>query len=233
MSALNTCYAVKETRPFWKTRGIALLMTIFGAVFGVVATAAAVALPAIARRFDGVGPMVLALRLPAAAVVMMFVWAVLYYALPDVEQRFRFITPGSVAGVLIWLLASWLFSLYVAHFHSYEVTYGALGAGAILLLWMWISTQVLLLGAEINAILEHRSPHGKRVGARSMEDIGEDVNKSAKARREATLAAQSVASKTTVGTRIRRRAWDAVLALAVGRVIGFLVGRQRPVRHRP
>jgi membrane protein len=231
MNALNTCYAVRETRPWWKTRGIAVIMTLFGAIFGVIATVAAVALPAIARRYDGIGTVVMALRLPMAAILMMFVWAVLYYVLPDVEQRFRFITPGSVAGVLLWILASWLFSVYVSHFHHYEFTYGALGAGAILLLWMWISAQVLLLGAEINAILEHWSPEGKRVGARDMSDIGEDVNKTAKALREARdRESQSLAPG--LSTRVRRKAKDALLAVALGRLLRLLSGRPRSARRQ-
>ena len=95
------------------------------------------------------------------------------WALPDVEQRFRFITPGSVVGVLIWMAASWGFSVYVRNFGSYDATYGALGGVIVLLLWMWISAQALLLGAEINAILEHESAEGKRRGARRLAERGE------------------------------------------------------------
>ena len=90
----------------------------------------------------------------------MVVLAILYYLLPDVEQRFKFITPGSVVAVVIWVLASLGFSFYVSRFGSYEVSYGALGGVIILLLWMWISSLAVLLGAEINAIIEHRSPEG-------------------------------------------------------------------------
>jgi membrane protein len=99
-----------------------------------------------------------------AGLLMMFLWALLYYALPNVKQRFKFITPGSVVGVVIWVIASWAFSQYVANFGKYDANYGAIGGVIVLLLWMWISAQVILLGAEINAIIEHRSPDGKSPG---------------------------------------------------------------------
>ena len=155
MTALNTCYGVRETRSFWRTRGIAIGMTLLGAALSIVAGAAALAVPAIARSLGGWAAVLVSwLRLPLAALVMMFLWAMLYSVLPNVKQRFRLITPGSVVGVLLWLVASYGFSEYVGHFGKYEVTYGALAGFAILLLWMWLSAQVMLLGAEINAILD-------------------------------------------------------------------------------
>jgi membrane protein len=173
MRALNTTYDVAEGRPFWKTRGIAILMTLVFGVLALVAALVAVATVPIADAIGGpIGTAVLWLRLPVAAVLMMFLWALAYYVLPDVEQRFRFITPGSVAGVVLWVLASWGFSQYVANFGSYDKTYGPLGGVIVLLLWMWISALVLLVGAEINALIEHRSPEGKRQGAKSKEDTG-------------------------------------------------------------
>jgi membrane protein len=228
MSALNTCYAVTETRPFWRTRGIAVVMTIFGAALSIVATLAAVAVPAIASRMGDVGVVLLWLRLPFAALAIMFLWAVLYYFLPDVEQRFKFITPGSVVGVLLWLLASWAFSLYVSHFGSYEVTYGALGGVVVLLVWMWISAQVLLLGAEINAIIEHKSPEGKRVGARSMSDTGEDTNKSEKEDLQKKRPIVVVANPSS-GLRPAAKRWARNLAeaYAVRALLGAVAGKQR------
>jgi membrane protein len=167
MRALDTTYGVEERRPWWKTRGIALGMTLAAAALALVAALLAVAAPALARAVGGpLGTVLLWGRLPVAGLMMMFLWACLYYFLPDVEQRFRFITPGSVVGVVLWVLASWGFSVYVANFGKYEVTYGALGGVVVMLVWMWISSQVVLLGAEINAVLEHRSPDGKEPGAR-------------------------------------------------------------------
>ncbi|HVG58878.1 MAG TPA: YihY/virulence factor BrkB family protein [Hyalangium sp.] len=165
MKALNTAYGVEEKRPFWKVRGVALLSTLVAAALSIIAAAVAVATPAIADKLGGPFPtLVTWLRLPLAGVMMMFLWALLYYALPDVKQKFRFITPGSIVGVVIWVLASWGFSRYVANFGKYDTNYGAIGGVIVLLLWMWITAQVVLLGAEINAILEHRSPEGKSPG---------------------------------------------------------------------
>jgi membrane protein len=180
MTALNICYGVRETRPFWKTRGLAVLLTLFAAILTIVATLVTVAVPPILAHFGKVGSALLWLRFPIAGVFIIGVWGVLYWLLPDVEQRLRFITPGSVTGVILWLVASWGFSTYVAHFGRYEVTYGALTGMVILLLWMWISAQVFLLGAEINVVIEHRSPEGKRAGARTMAETGEDTTKSQK-----------------------------------------------------
>ena len=176
-TALDSAYDVEETRPFWKTRGMALLITLAGSIFVVAATAIAVAAPAVAHHLGGpVGTLVLWLRWPVAALIMAFVLACLYYFLPDVEQSFRFITPGSLVAVVLWVLASLGFSLYVGHVAGYEVVYGALGSVIVLMLWMWISALAVLLGAEINAVLEHRAPEGKR----TLAETGPDVPKSAK-----------------------------------------------------
>ncbi|HEY3359142.1 MAG TPA: YihY/virulence factor BrkB family protein [Polyangia bacterium] len=154
MNALNTVHGVRERRPFWKVRVIAILVTLFGAAGGLVAALLGVAAPAVGT---ALGPAVATavgwLRLPVAGLVMMIVWAVLYHVLPDVEQRFRLITPGSIAGVLLWLVASWGFSLYLTHFPTSQAVYGALGGVVVLLLWMWISSMALLLGATINVTL--------------------------------------------------------------------------------
>ncbi|MCE9672690.1 YihY/virulence factor BrkB family protein [Myxococcus stipitatus] len=170
MDALNTAYGVEEKRPMWKLRLIAVSTTLVAAVVAIVAALAAVATPALARKLpDPAATIAQWLRLPVAGLLMMFLWAVLYYVLPDVKQKFRFITPGSVVGVIIWVTASWGFSKYVANFGKYDVNYGAIGGVIVLLLWMWLSSQVVLLGAEINAILEQRSPEGKAPGQRAPE----------------------------------------------------------------
>jgi membrane protein len=173
MRALNTTYDVKESRPFWKTRGIALLMTLFAGVLALLAGLVVLGAPAAARFLPSpAGTVIEWLRLPVAGVLMMFLWALLYWVLPDVEQSFKFITPGSVVGVVIWVIASWGFSVYVSHFGNYDKTYGSIAGVIVLLFWMWISAVVLLAGAEMNAFLEHASPEGKRQGAKSMADKG-------------------------------------------------------------
>ena len=100
-------------------------------------------------------------RWPAALLAMILIYAVVYFAAPNVEiRRFQWITPGALFGVLAWLLASAAFFLYVANFGSYQATYGAFAAMVILLVWMWLSNVVLLFGAELNAVIDlRRSPH--------------------------------------------------------------------------
>lgn len=165
MRALNITYNVDEGRPFWKTRAISILFVLGGGALGLAGTLALVATPAVASRIGGpLETAIMWLRFPAAALLVMFVWACAYYFLPDVKQKFKFITPGSVIGVIVWLIASYGFSLYVNNFGKYDATYGSLGGVIVLLLWMWISAQVLLMGAEINAIIEHWSPEGKAPG---------------------------------------------------------------------
>lgn len=173
MRALNLTYDVQEGRPWWKVRLVAIGMTVVAGVLALLAALVAIAAAPLADRVGGpIGAAIGWLRLPVAGLVMMFLWALVYYVLPDVEQKFKFITPGSVAGVLIWVLASWAFSKYVANFGSYDKTYGALAGIVVLLLWMWISSLVVLAGAEANALIEHRSEEGKRPGAKRQEDTG-------------------------------------------------------------
>jgi len=102
--------------------------------------------------------------------LMMLVVAVLYYVTPDVEQEFRFITPGSVLAVIVWIAASVGFGLYVQNFGNYDATYGSIGAVIILLLYFYISAAVLLFGAEMNAVIEHASDQGKSEGDKRIDD---------------------------------------------------------------
>jgi membrane protein len=99
-------------------------------------------------------------RWPAALLSAMLVYAVVYYAAPNVEvRRFQWITPGAVFGVLTWIVASGLFFVYVSNFSSYSATYGAFAAIVILLVWLWLTNVVMLFGAELNAAIDvRRSP---------------------------------------------------------------------------
>lgn len=91
-------------------------------------------------------------RWPAALVTAMLIYAIVYFAAPNVEVRkFEFVTPGAVFGVLVWLLASGAFFFYVSNFSSYNATYGTFAGAVILLVWLWLTNTVMLFGAEINA----------------------------------------------------------------------------------
>ena len=100
-------------------------------------------------------------RWPAALLVAMTIYAIVYYAAPNVEiRRFRWITPGAVAGVLLWIAASAGFFVYVSNFSSYSATYGAFAGAVILLVWLWLTNVALLFGAELNMVVDlRRSPY--------------------------------------------------------------------------
>jgi membrane protein len=171
---LNLAYDVKESRPWWRTELVAFGMTIGGAVLVLVSigllTAGGSAGFWIANKIGIAHEYVLLwswLRWPVTALAMMLCAALAYYVLPDVQQKFKFITPGSVIGTLVWLASTWGFSVYAGHFGSYNVTYGSIGGVIVLLTWFYISGFIFLMGGEMNAIIEHASPDGKASGARA------------------------------------------------------------------
>jgi membrane protein len=97
------------------------------------------------------------LRWPAALVLTMTIYAIVYYAAPNVEVRhFRWISAGAIVGVLLWVIASALFFVYVSNFSSYSATYGAFAGAVILLVWLWVTNVAMLFGAEINAVVDLR-----------------------------------------------------------------------------
>jgi len=99
-------------------------------------------------------------RWPLALLGVMTIYAILYYAAPNVDvPRFRWLTPGAVFGVLVTIVASAAFFFYVSNFSSYSATYGAFAGAVILLIWLWLANVVLLFGAELNAVIDlRRSP---------------------------------------------------------------------------
>ena len=160
INALNRAYDVQETRPFWKVRGIAILMTLGLSVLVLIGVLLLVVGEPIGRAiagFFGLDDLFLLVwdiaRWPVALFFMVFTVALLYYFAPDVEQPFRWITPGGLIGVLLWVLASVAFNFYVSNFGSYNRTYGSIGAVIVLLLYLYISSLTILFGATLNAIL--------------------------------------------------------------------------------
>jgi membrane protein len=172
--ALNVAYDVTESRPFWKTEALAFGMTIGGALlvlFGITALVAGGSAGFWVARHIGIADAYVVvwrwLRWPVTTLAIMSAVALAYYLLPDVKQKFKFITPGSVLGTLAWLAASLGFGFYVGHFGSYNVTYGSIGGVVVMMTWFYITGLILLMGGEINAVLEHWSPEGKAEGARA------------------------------------------------------------------
>lgn len=171
MDAANKAYGVKEGRPAWKRFPLSLLYTVAIAITLLLAAALMVVGPQwinwLAQQV-GIEQVVVVLwawlRWPIAVLLLMMVVAAVYYVAPDVQQEFRFITPGSVLAVVVWILASLGFSFYAQNFANYNATYGSIGAIIIFLLYLFISSAVLLFGAELNAVIEHTAREGKEPG---------------------------------------------------------------------
>ncbi len=171
VSALNEAYDITEGRPWWKVRLIAIGLTVAVALFIVVATALVLVGPTMAEKvaawlhlgaaFEWTWKIV---QWPIVFALVSLGIAMVYYFAPDAEQRFVWITPGSVIATALWLIISLGFKFYVANFTSYNATYGAIGGVIVLMLWFYVSSLAILVGAELNAEIEHASPYGKDPG---------------------------------------------------------------------
>lgn len=176
MNAMNKAYDVKEARPTWKIFLLSVVYTIGIAIVLLVVAALMIMGPQVMEWLAstvGLQDIVVTIwawvRWPIAILLMMLVVALLYYIAPNVEQSFRFITPGSVVAVIVWIAASLAFGYYVQNFGNYDATYGSIGAVIVLMLFFYISAAVLLLGAEINAVIEHAAAEGKDKGDKELE----------------------------------------------------------------
>ena len=160
--AANVIYEVPEGRPFWKLRPLQVAMTLALLVLVSVSAIAVVISGPLAERVGqvfGLGSTAVTVwniaKWPAIVVVVMGMLALLYYVAPNVRHiGFRWITPGGVLAMVIWIAASAGFALYVANFSSYNKTYGSLAGVVVFLVWLWISNIAVLLGVEFNAELE-------------------------------------------------------------------------------
>ncbi len=157
--AQNVIYETSEGRPFWRLRPLQIVITLaMVLILAAVLLALVLTGPVVEAVAEpiGVGESAVDVwniaKWPVLIGVVLLMFAVLYYATPNVKLRgFRFITPGSVLAIVLWAVASALFALYVSQFGSYDKTYGTLGGLVSLLIWMWISNLALLMGAELNA----------------------------------------------------------------------------------
>jgi membrane protein len=154
MEALNRCYGVRETRSLWRRWGLAVSATVVMGATAVLALSVAFVVPLIADHVGGLlGEVIGWARLPIAALLVTALWAFVYWALPNAKTRFHLLTPGAVIGALLWIAASAALNAYVRWSRTYEITYGALGGVTAMLLWMWLSSSAVLIGAEINKVI--------------------------------------------------------------------------------
>jgi membrane protein len=179
MEALNVAYDVEETRPAWKRYLLAILYTVGIAALMILAAGFMVLGPQLAAPiadFFGVEQVVVTvwsfLRWPVAVMLLLLVIALVYHVGPNIDQPFRYITPGSVIAVVFWIAASVGFGFYVAHFGNYNATYGSIGAIIVMLLYFYISAAVLLLGAEVNTVIQQHSEQAKAEVRGSPGNVG-------------------------------------------------------------
>jgi membrane protein len=173
MHAFNVAYKV-EDRPAWKKFPASIFYTAVLAVLVIVAAVLMLIGPQLASWIAqqvGMGSVFATVwtwaRIPVAVVLLMLAAALVYYLFPNIDQPFRFITPGSVLAVIVWVLASLGFSWYVANFASYNATYGSLAAIVVLLFYFFISSVILLFGAELNAEVYHGVTEDEDAGSRA------------------------------------------------------------------
>ena len=169
--ALNRAYDIEEARPWWKIRLIAILLTVALAAVLLVALGLVLAGPAAAEWLAanfGLGLVFewtwKILQWPLVFAIVAIGIAVLNYFGPDADQDWTWISPGAVMTTMLWLIASLAFKFYLASFANYNETYGSLGGVIVLMLWFYITGLAILAGAEMNAEIEHASPHGKDPG---------------------------------------------------------------------
>jgi membrane protein len=178
--ALNRAYELEETRPWWKQRLVAVSLTIALSVLIMTALGLVIAGSHMADYLASYHWLSSAtaltwkiLQWPMALAFMLLSFALIYFFAPDFrEQDWKWITPGSVIGVVLWLLASFALKGYLHFFDSYSKTYGSLGAVIILMLWLYLTGLAVLIGGEINSEIESvaaakGAPDAKPKGAKS------------------------------------------------------------------
>jgi membrane protein len=179
--ALNEVYNLKETRSWWKTKLLAVLLTLG---IGI--------LVAVTMSFLFYGEQLIAYVLPIESTVilnllewltvlgaLLLIFALVYNFTPNHQPfEWKWITPGAVVGLVSWLLVSIIFQVYLNYFNSYSKTYGSLGAVIILLLWLYLTALVILLGGAINAILDEKS--GVRKEAEDPKQVKDEKNQTGK-----------------------------------------------------
>ena len=176
VGALNRAYDIEEGRPWWKVRLVAIGLTFGVALLILIALSLVLIGPTVAEylgRVTGWGAPFewtwLVLQWPLVFVLVTTGIGLLYYFGPDADQDWVWITPGAVAATILWLLVSLLFKVYIANFTDYEGSYGTVGGVIVVLLWFYVSGIAILVGAELNAEMEHASPYGKAPGQKNAD----------------------------------------------------------------
>jgi membrane protein len=166
IDALNRTYGVKDTRSFVKLRLTAMAMTLLQAACLLGSLVAIVAWPQILRVLgwdpnSAVTWVATAVRWSAVFLMVLLSFALTFHVGPNTQHRWAWVTPGSLAGTIAFLVFCILFRLYVQNFGSYNKSLGALGGVMVLLFWFWVVALVILGAAEIDRVIEDASPIGR------------------------------------------------------------------------
>ncbi|HSK10836.1 MAG TPA: YihY/virulence factor BrkB family protein, partial [Vicinamibacterales bacterium] len=171
IDTLNKAYGIEEGRSWWKVRLTAIALTVAVGLFVLISFTLIVVGPQLAEplaEYFGLGGAFATtwkiVQWPIVFLLVSIAIGFIYYFGPDAEQEWEWLTPGSLVATLLWVGASLGFRFYVTSFGNYNETYGTIGGVIIALLWLYITGLSILFGAELNAEIEHASPHGKEVG---------------------------------------------------------------------
>ncbi|MBM6403108.1 YihY family inner membrane protein [Phycicoccus sp. CSK15P-2] len=206
--ALNRVYGVDEGRPIWKLRPVTFAVTlglVVGAALVLLGLVVSGSVAEAVGDLIGLGDQSVVVwgyaKWPVMLVIVMAMVALLYWATPNIRQpRFRWLSPGAVAAILVWVLASVAFGFYIANFGKYQSTYGSLGGVIVFLLWLWLTNIALLLGAEVDAELERvRELEAGMRAERAIQLPPRDTTQSDKAR-------EKLEERIAEGRAIRRAA---------------------------
>jgi membrane protein len=163
--ASNVIYETPEGRPFWTLRPLQLAITLVTLVLAAITLLALIVSGPLAEAIgssiglsDAAVTVYQIAKWPILAFLVVTIFSVLYYASPNVKLRgFKWVTPGSVVALVVWVIASAGFAVYVANFGTYDKVYGALGGVVVLLIWMWLTNLAILFGHELNAERERNA----------------------------------------------------------------------------
>ena len=171
MDTTNAAYGVRDARPWWKRRAIATVLTLVEVVLLLGASASITIWPEVAN-WVGLGgttkTWATVVQWLVVLLALLLAFALAYYFGPHIEQEWEWITPGACLGVLVLVGTSLGFRLYLQFGPSYSATYGALAGVVLMMLWFYLAALALLVGAEINCVIEHAAPHGRAPGQKKV-----------------------------------------------------------------
>ena len=177
MDALNSTYDLKESRPWWKARLVSVVLAVATGALLTVAVLLVAYIPVVLHIVAPGSALIVIWRIaewPAAACLLFLALLCMYRFAPDVQrQKWKWLVPGSILALVIWLIVSFGFKIYIRNFSNYSMLYGSVGTLIILMFWFYLSGAAILIGGELNAILEDAAakrqiPGAKQRGQRSL-----------------------------------------------------------------